>query len=412
MRGTGFSFLFLLSLAAVSCSNGNITTVSPINGKYTATLDITNSIAPIKLVTDSTRNIVVPEKGTPYNIYELIDTVFFVPLETKGNCLIGEVSKIIADSNSIFVLDKNNGSVLKFDYHGKFLCRFGNRGNGPGEFVKLYDMALDYENKQICLLDLDGGKQIFFSYNGKYIKDVPLYFYYSQLEFGYGKQVAYTGLSSNSHIPAIDDHQLVITNQGQTPLNAGFAYNGKIRNRFHFTSSRPLSSIKGNIFFHHLLSDTIWEIKDTVCHARYVLNIPNNKLGKMHSMPLTDELYKKAVESQLSFTGIYTQTSDVVCFFIANKKRLEPLLYSKVSGKTLYGYAFSEPKKNLFEALKCNYFEFANNDYFIKVIQPYDAIRIVKLNKDIHPDREENLLLKNLDLEDNPILMFAKLKEF
>ncbi len=59
-----------------------------------------------------------------------------MPLETKEESLLGEISKIDICDDTIVVLDKNS-NVLLFDPAGNFINRVSQNGNGPEEYVGL-----------------------------------------------------------------------------------------------------------------------------------------------------------------------------------------------------------------------------------------------------------------------------------
>ncbi|MGM9619866.1 MAG: 6-bladed beta-propeller, partial [Bacteroidaceae bacterium] len=58
-----------------------------------------------------------------------LDTVFssytFVPLETKEECLIGQITKIIKCPGCYCILDRDNANVFLFEEDGRFRCKLG-----------------------------------------------------------------------------------------------------------------------------------------------------------------------------------------------------------------------------------------------------------------------------------------------
>jgi len=82
------------------------------------------------------------------------------------NYVFGKINDIIVDKNgNIFVADLGEYCVKKFDTAGNFVLRFGRKGQGPGEFLSLSDLALsksnrlyvcDTQNKRISIFSLDG----------------------------------------------------------------------------------------------------------------------------------------------------------------------------------------------------------------------------------------------------------------
>ena len=57
----------------------------------------------------------------------------YIPLETRGGCLIGEyLKRIFITSTDIFILDFGQGAY-RFTKEGKFVNKIGRIGKGPGE---------------------------------------------------------------------------------------------------------------------------------------------------------------------------------------------------------------------------------------------------------------------------------------
>jgi len=73
------------------------------------------------------------EEDENYYFYKSID----IDVDSLGN---------------IYVLDRANYRVRKFDRNGKYVLTFGRRGQGPGEFGNMYALQID-NNDRICVLD-------------------------------------------------------------------------------------------------------------------------------------------------------------------------------------------------------------------------------------------------------------------
>ncbi len=61
-----------------------------------------------------------------------------------GNGQFEAPSDVAIDSSgNIWVADKGNARIQKFDQNGKYLTQFGDYGTGPGEFKWPYGIAVD-----------------------------------------------------------------------------------------------------------------------------------------------------------------------------------------------------------------------------------------------------------------------------
>jgi len=86
-------------------------------------------------------------------ISAIADSIGYIQLETDSGCLIRNIRQLYISNDRIFVRDQQQ-KVFVFDLHGGFLNEIGAKGKGPGEYIYVYDFALDNERKKIYLLDV------------------------------------------------------------------------------------------------------------------------------------------------------------------------------------------------------------------------------------------------------------------
>ncbi len=61
-----------------------------------------------------------------------------------SDLIIAKISDIAVDNKgNIFIVDLGSTKVYKYDKTGKFLLSFGKKGQGPGEFQRVYRIAVD-----------------------------------------------------------------------------------------------------------------------------------------------------------------------------------------------------------------------------------------------------------------------------
>jgi len=77
----------------------------------------------------------------------------------------------VDDQRNIYILERGNHRIQKFDKNGQFLQTIGKKGQGPGEFERPYSLFLDKNNN---IYVSDRGKIHFFSHTGEFIKTIPL----------------------------------------------------------------------------------------------------------------------------------------------------------------------------------------------------------------------------------------------
>jgi len=106
-----------------------------------------------------------------YPLSTVAESLEYIPIETNGNCLLGEsIKRIFITNNEIFIFDYH--AVYHFTSNGKYVNKIGRIGRGPGECQKPRDMILSTIKQQITLLDYD--KIVTYDYEGNFINNHTL----------------------------------------------------------------------------------------------------------------------------------------------------------------------------------------------------------------------------------------------
>ena len=86
---------------------------------------------------------------------EIADSIEIIPLEQTDESDISLVWRIVPHKDRYYMLNMvgfNNGRVLVFDKKGNFIYKLDKRGQGPGEYTELNDIAIDDVQKELLLL--------------------------------------------------------------------------------------------------------------------------------------------------------------------------------------------------------------------------------------------------------------------
>jgi hypothetical protein len=106
---------------------------------------------------------------------DLFSSVKTIILETKDDILLGKINGIQVYKDLIFVMDsRRNIGVYIFNKEGKFIRKIGNRGMGPGEYLKISDFTIDEDNENIYLMDCDAKKIYKYKITGKFENAIAL----------------------------------------------------------------------------------------------------------------------------------------------------------------------------------------------------------------------------------------------
>ncbi len=111
------------------------------------------------------------------------------PLETSDSSLIGEFNRLIVTPERIFTFEVN-GDVCIFARDGKFVKKL-TRGRAGNEVLHPTDIAFDAKNRVLEVYENRTRKIKRFDIDGKYLDDIDVEYYATELEVAGGKRVFY-----------------------------------------------------------------------------------------------------------------------------------------------------------------------------------------------------------------------------
>jgi hypothetical protein len=77
------------------------------------------------------------------------------------------------DEGNFYVVDWDRKRIQKYDPHGKYLLTMGGKGQGPGEFINVWDPKFD-KDKNLYVMDIANKRVSFFNEDGKFIKQIKV----------------------------------------------------------------------------------------------------------------------------------------------------------------------------------------------------------------------------------------------
>lgn len=88
-----------------------------------------------------------------YSLSDFVVSYKYVPLETKPECLMGWIDKIVVRDNTMYILESSGpGRLFMFTGEGKYLRKLDRFGKGPGEYIGIRDFEISADNSKIYLL--------------------------------------------------------------------------------------------------------------------------------------------------------------------------------------------------------------------------------------------------------------------
>ena len=107
------------------------------------------------------------------SLSSLVEDLYVIPLDNRDEALTKGENPHVTE-NYILIRPWSGEAAKLFDKEGRFICKIGDFGQGPGEYQNLYDEQIDEENNRIYLLPWQAKSVLAYDLNGNFVQNIPL----------------------------------------------------------------------------------------------------------------------------------------------------------------------------------------------------------------------------------------------
>jgi hypothetical protein len=203
-----------------------------------------------------------PLKSKKITVSSIFDSITYIPIgNKKDEPLLKEITKLEIFKFHIYILDKQLNNLYIYDINGNFIKKIGNIGQGPGEFIKISDFAINAISNEVIILDRTGRKILIYNLNGDFKYTNKINIMAQQLAVSNNQYISYT--SGSDYFTKSKNslgYNLFILNKDCSIQSKLFKYNKDLDN---IINSKALDvNIDDNIVsFNYAIYDTIYLIK-------------------------------------------------------------------------------------------------------------------------------------------------------
>jgi hypothetical protein len=260
---------------------------------------------------------------------ELFSDVSYIRL--SDSLLIGDIDKAKIYDGKLFLL--TDKSILAFDIQsGDALLNIRHPGQGPGEYISLYDMLYDKNANTVELLDMNGKKVLRYNFDGHFTDEFKIPF----SSFSFLKINPSVYLFDNNNMTSdITAHRLIMYDVQTEKIIATRFPIDKHLATYYFVTGNSFGS-PSSPSFHFSPSDTVYKFTDdyTPC-AKYVLNfgrhhIPH-KFYRENYSDIRDFSVKANRLSYIHLYGNFRENKNMAALHFWKDKTLCWVLYDKTT---------------------------------------------------------------------------------
>lgn len=348
------------------------------------------------------------------NTGDLIDSVWYVPLETNEEVVIKGVDKIELYDDKIFVLDNQQKSVLLFDANGKFVRRVGQVGRGPQEYINPINITIDTFRNQLMVYDDKQSKVMTYDLDGVFLDEQQIGFRLNDFKvLNDSSYIVNTYLRENSHFAEISNTQFVKVNRDWEVQAVGPYYDAENCSSFGHARDAFYTS-NNNYLYNPTFSNYVFDYIDDILVPKYYfdlksMNMPENVLCGI-SMEQFFNKYKGRSSQYAYIDKPIIETEAWLITSFRYRMMNVYFFYAKADNRFFWNAIHvTDPQGSSFVPLTPIQGSLSENVFF-----GFRDATI--LHGEIEREREKRSLslepvLQEIEIGDNPILIFYRLRQ-
>ena len=344
----------------------------------------------------------------------LVEELIYIPLgREKG--MLGSIKNIIYYNDRFYIQDEGQDQVFIFNRTGENIRKISAKGRGPKEYLGIGNIDIDAERDALIIRDVLSGRSLYYDLDGNYmysydtpfqsdgmlwLSDSTLLYLCATHQNGYTQELARYGLLATS------GDSLVAKEFKYLPSQTGY-----------YSARNNLRRGYDKVYYRPLFSDSIYAINSDLTYSlAYYARFKDSAWKKYNKSDKFVSMHDKG-HGEYLFPWFY-ETQD---FFIGNtkvtgNKTMDHVIYDKQKGVTYISQMKeydSIKELNRFYGYDCFG---VGNGYFIFACDAIIFEERTGINKRLKDSTltitDPNLekIIKNLNVNDNPILILTKFK--
>lgn len=352
---------------------------------------------------------------------DLIEVEKIITLETNPDALIGGIWGFAQSENGILIRNKGNRNLFIYNENGSFKTKIEHVGKGPGEYSEIFGSDWIMGKREIVISDGYGKKLLFFSIDGKFLSETNVqWMIHNVASVSPNNFALHLGRFSQMGIADKGGNGLIVVSKEGELVEKYFPFSSPVMYELGTGFSQGLSGpgrsyykmLDANIYQINpdLSLDTIWRFDFGSFNpdTSQLLRPGAEGVKKLNELEKTNPFFDITSMCQTSNTLMITIYHNRIRFniYLNNLTHNKIILVTDSLGST-----------GTWNSLPIHSPEWTYNESFIYELSAIDWLETIngldeksktKLRKTI-PGFEK---AEQISVEDNPILIYYKVKDF
>lgn len=405
--------ILLISVLVMSCGQRTSIADNTLKDKYIANgLTYTPSID-----SQNVTRIQLPDmNNSPTSLIrteELIDSVWYLPLETHQESIISGIDMLRIHGDRIYVLDNASKSILMFDNQGGFIRQIGSAGKGPGEYINPISIVINEFTSELLIHDDKSRTVLIHDLEGNFLREKPVGFlmnYFAPL--GDSAYLVNIYLRDNRHLPQIAKSQYLEVDTDWQIKTAGL--DGSVNECSEFGRAREgIYPGKTDYLYNPTFSNMVYQYTAGKMEPAYYFDLGSMTLPDGFLCGLSFEDYIRQYDNSRSpyafISGAIVESEHWLITTFRYQNMSFYLFYSKADSRYFWNSIYeTDPKSPRFVTLTSVEGRIADDVFYgyKSALQIYNEIQTHSKTQRIVLDDK----LAAVQPESNPVLVFYRLK--
>lgn len=220
------------------------------------------------------QDITFEDAANDFKLTDSFKHIHFVQLEMTDECAINMEKKIMLANKRILVSTRQSELYCFDSKTGKFVCRIGRRGEGPGEYLSIIDFCYNQADSTVIILDAYKNRTLSYRLDGKFLSEsifpVPIN-YVDNIE---RSQNGYYMLSHKMHGGnAQKDYAYTVLRPDGGYFNFDPFAPVEVGNYMTAYADHPMTACRNGFTFQKFLNDTIFRLENGEIYPLYKLKM-------------------------------------------------------------------------------------------------------------------------------------------
>ena len=244
-----------------------------------------------------------------YDLFDFVDSVRFIKLQTTDDNLIGSINKVFFDDNQIIVVDSKVKQILVFDVEGNYSHNINKRGQGPGEYVSMSVVRYDHQKKCIFVYDASTYKMLIYSIDGNLTQEIQDFSHKAVIvdlfNLQNGNFLCYYFLNTTKQVG--DRSGLWETDSLGNRIRSFFGYETLYPTTINYDNSYFNLLSDNKVAFRDAITNDVYHFENGVLNKYISFRIRNYNPKSLAGDTYTEQRFTTSLSSQEKGNYIFTQ---------------------------------------------------------------------------------------------------------